>query len=126
MPGCRVTARKGDPERIAVEAYPGLLARTLIGRTSYKQDARTKQTAAQAAARRELLEEVAGGALAPLYGLSVEASSELPEDPSGDALDALLCAVQAAWAWTRRGQGFGLPEQLDPLEGWIVDPKTLG
>jgi hypothetical protein len=117
--------RDGDPERIAVEAYPGLLARTLIGRTSYKQDTRSKQTAAQAAARRELLEKVAWGALQPLYGFSVEAPAELAEDPSGDQLDALLCAIQAAWAWTRRESGFGLPGQVDPLEGWIVDPKTL-
>jgi hypothetical protein len=117
--------REGDPERIAVEVYPGLLARTLIGRTGYKQDIRSKQTAAQAAARRELLNKVTGGTLRPLYGLSVEAPVELAEDPCGDQLDALLCAIQAAWAWTRRGSGFGLPGQVDPLEGWIVDPKTL-
>jgi hypothetical protein len=58
--------REGDPERIAVEVYPGLLARTLIGRTSYKQDTRSKQTAAQAAARRALLKQVTGDALQPL------------------------------------------------------------
>jgi hypothetical protein len=117
--------REGDPQRIAVEVYPGLLARTLIGRTSYKQDTRSKQTAARAAARRELLKKVRGGALESLYGFSVEAPAELADDPGGDQLDALLCAIQAAWAWTRRGSGFGLPGQPDPLEGWIVDPKTL-
>ena len=40
------------------------------------------------------------------------------DDASGDALDAVLCLVQAAWA---SGQpGYGLPETIDPLEGWIV------
>ena len=29
-----------------------------------------------------------------------------------------LCAVQAAWAATQ--PGYGLPADLDPLEGWIV------
>jgi hypothetical protein len=120
IPGLQV----GDPERIVVEAYPGGLARALIGRRSYKQDTRSKQTAAQAAARRNLLKNVTGDALQPLYGLSVEAPAELAEDPSGDQLDALLCAIQAAWAWTRRDQGFGLPEHVDPLEGWIADPHV--
>jgi hypothetical protein len=39
-------------------------------------------------------------------------------------LDALVCAIQAAWAWTRRDHGFGLPEHVDPLEGWIADPHV--
>jgi hypothetical protein len=117
--------REGDPQRIAVEVYPGLLARTLIGRTSYKQDTRSKQTTAQAAARRELLKKVTDGVLEPSYGFSIEAPEALADDPGGDQLDALLCAIQAAWAWSRRESGFGLPGQLDPLEGWIVDPKTL-
>src|SRR5205085_8867966 len=33
----------GDPQRVALEAYPGLLARELIGRPSYKRDAEAKQ-----------------------------------------------------------------------------------
>ena len=37
----------GDPQRIAIEAYPGVLARQIIGRRSYKSDSRKKQTADQ-------------------------------------------------------------------------------
>jgi methylmalonyl-CoA mutase len=47
----------------------------------------------------------------------------LIDDASGDRLDAVLCLVQAAWAWQQHGQGhpcYGLPAQIDPLEGWIV------
>ena len=41
-------------------------------------------------------------------------------DASGDTLDAVLCALQAAWAWQRRDAGFGEPPQMDALEGWIA------
>ncbi len=34
----------GDPNRVTIEAYPGALARQLIGRRSYKQDTKKKQT----------------------------------------------------------------------------------
>jgi hypothetical protein len=45
------------------------------------------------------------------------------EDGSGDTLDAVICAVQAAWALEQHLQGhaqYGLPLEMDPLEGWIV------
>lgn len=115
----------GDPGRIAVEAYPGVMARALIGRRSYKQDTKAMQTAQRAEARADLLRKINGGAATPLYGLSVSAPAELADDPGGDHLDALLCAVQAAWAWTRRNDGFGLPGDIDPLEGWIADPGVV-
>jgi hypothetical protein len=112
----------GDPERIVVEAYPGTLARRLIGKQGYKQDTRSKQTAERDDARARLLKLILDGKIQPLYGLKVEADPSLAEDPSGDRLDALLCAVQAAWAWTQRAQGFGMPDEMDCLEGAIADP----
>jgi hypothetical protein len=45
------------------------------------------------------------------------------DDPSGDRLDALFCAIQTAWAWTMRSERYGAPEHLDPLEGWIANPS---
>ncbi len=115
----------GDPDRIVVEAYPGVLARNLIGRRGYKQDVRQKQTPAHQDARQDLLRHIIGAALLPGYGLQVDAPMELAEDPGGDHLDALLCAIQAAWAWRRREEGFGAPDACDPLEGWIADPALL-
>jgi hypothetical protein len=47
----------------------------------------------------------------------------LAADARGDALDAVLCLMQAAWALERRRLGdarHGLPAQMDGLEGWIV------
>jgi hypothetical protein len=41
-------------------------------------------------------------------------------DATGDRLDAALCAMQAAWAWRRRDDNYGLPAHVDPLEGWIA------
>ena len=58
------------------------------------------------------------------FGFRVNAPHTLVEDPSGDELDALLCATQAAWAWAKRNQNFGLPADSDPLEGWIAHPQT--
>ena len=44
----------------------------------------------------------------------------LAYDASGDALDAVPCLVQAAWAARHGAPRYGLPEHLDPLEGWIL------
>jgi hypothetical protein len=70
------------------------------------------------------LSALRGPTFADAYGITAEAPPDLAEDPSGDRLDALLCAIQAAWAWTQRDPGFGLPEHVDPLEGWIFDPHV--
>ena len=43
----------------------------------------------------------------------------------GDNLDALLCALQAAWAYTQRKNGYGIPSKSHRGEGWIVDPGLL-
>lgn len=112
----------GDPARIVVEAYPGLLARELVGRRSYKQDSRSKQTSAQARVRAEILQALTESD-ASVFGLTIEAPADLIDDPGGDRLDALLCAVQAAWAWQQRGQAFGMPSSTDPAEGWIASPS---
>ncbi|SDX49324.1 DUF429 domain-containing protein [Thiocapsa roseopersicina] len=114
--------QEGDPERIVVETYPGVLARRLIGKQSYKQDTRSKQTTERDEARSRLLKLILDGKTQAIYGLKVEADPSLAEDPSGDRLDALLCAIQAAWAWTRRAKGFGMPDAMDCLEGAIADP----
>ncbi|WPL13087.1 DUF429 domain-containing protein [Thiorhodovibrio litoralis] len=117
----------GDPKRLCVEAYPGILARQLIGRRPYKQDDPKKQSYAHKQARPALLTAVVDGAVRPAYGLEVTAPVSLADDPTGDTLDALLCAIQAAWAWTQREDGYGQPAAptvIDPLEGWIADPHA--
>lgn len=120
--------RQGDPARVALEAYPGLLARSVLGNTSYKSDDKARQTPERLIARRTLLNALENG-LAPLLqgaGLRLRLShaqrDALADDPSGDRLDAVLCLLQAAWAQHQHRSGhprWGLPE-CDPLEGWIV------
>ena len=114
----------GDPQRIVVEAYPGVLARSLIGKQGYKSDTKSKQTPELYAARQDIFSALTSGAAKARFGIDIEASPSLADDPSGDTLDTLLCAVQAAWAWTLRDQDFGMPKDTDPLEGWIADPMT--
>jgi hypothetical protein len=110
--------------RIALEAYPGLLARELIGNTSYKSDDKAKQTPERLIARKQLLQvlEVGQTRLGLRLKLSHAQHDTLVDDASGDSLDAVLCMVQAAWAQSQHEAGdphYGLPA-CDPLEGWIV------
>jgi Protein of unknown function (DUF429) len=110
----------GDPDRVALEAYPGLLARELIGPRSYKSDDKARQTPERLIARKDLIDALEQGRsrLGLRLKLSHAQRDELADDASGDKLDAVLCMVQAAWA---SGQpNFGMPKEVDPLEGWIV------
>ncbi len=112
----------GDLSRVALEAYPGIVARQLIGNRGYKSDTRNKQTGEQREAREDLWRLLTGVEGRGLFGFSIDASIKLVDDPGADDLDALLCAVQAAWGWSRKSQGYGAPPDLDRLEGWISDP----
>ena len=114
--------RDGDSARVALEAYPGLLARKQLGiRDSYKSDTRRDHTAARHAARKRIVRALKAGA--PL-GIRLELAGALErsllDDGSGDLLDAAICAVQGAWGWKRRLVNFGLPLNGVPGEGWIV------
>ena len=70
-----------------------------------------------------MLDQILKGQIEASYGLRVQAPKDLVDDPSGDQLDALLCAIQAAWAWTMREHVYGRSCAADPLEGWIADPS---
>jgi len=113
---------QGDPRRVALEAYPGLLARELIGRRSYKSDDKARQTADRLAARADLLAALEHGntRLGLQLALTDAQRDVLVRDATGDRLDAVLCLLQAAWARRQGAPRYGLPAALDPLEGWIV------
>ena len=135
--GCDVPGlHAGDPTRVALEAYPGLLARQLIGRTSYKSDDKARQTPARRAAREQLLAQllhhepataktpmgdspsVPGQPALPALKLTPALHQRMLEDGSGDVLDAVLCALQAvSVAHLPR---YGMPAQTDAVEGWII------
>ena len=111
-----------DANRIALEAYPGMLARKVLGARSYKNDDKTKQTPERLIARKDLVNALELGqcGLSLRLKLSHAQRDALVEDASGDALDAVLCLMQAAWAQKQGPALFGLPPTVDSLEGWII------
>ena len=123
LPGLMPTPAQ-PPERVALEAYPGLLARAVLGRRSYKSDDKLRQTPDRLDARRALLASLEAGQFKGLrLQLAAEQRALLVSDARGDSMDAVLCQLQAAWALQQHQQGaplYGLPPDMDPLEGWIV------
>ncbi|MFZ6766343.1 DUF429 domain-containing protein [Undibacterium sp. Di26W] len=115
IPGMHV----GDPQRIALEAYPGMVARS-ITKASYKSDDKAKQTPERRQARVQIVEALEAGNTPWKIKLDLGSfRNELIDDGSADLLDAVLCMLLAAWAWQRHEQNYGLPA-FDALEGWIV------
>ena len=101
------------------------LAREVLGARSYKSDDRAKQTPERLIARKDLVNalELGQTRLGLRLKLTHAQRDTLVDDASGDGLDAVLCLMQAAWGKQRHTQGdawYGLPPDLDPLEGWIL------
>ncbi len=121
--------RPNNDSRITLEGYPALVARRWLGSRSYKSDERSKQTEEKLSARRELVQALRSLALFNSYGLTLDLPDLMAEilisDPMADLLDALLCSIQAAWAYTQHANGYGIPSSCDSVEGWIVDPGML-
>ena len=113
---------EGDKSRVVREAYPGLLVRSFLGKLSYKNDTSAKQTLLQKEARVRIIELLEKPEFYQTYGVQVSLSTDqktiLIQDPKADMLDALLCAVQAAWA---SQEDYSMPE-IAGFEGWIADP----
>ena len=137
MPACRGCWRRAPPclglhvpagggARDRAGGYPGLLARELIGRRSYKSDDAAAQTRGAAGARGPTCwprSKQAPRGWACASRSAMRERERLLADAKGDCIDAALCLVQAAWGAARRssaGPGYGLPADIDPLEGWIV------
>lgn len=124
-----VPVRPNRSNRIIVESYPALVARRWVNRRSYKNDKPKKQTSEMRVARGDIVKGLRSKGMRLAYGFSVNihttAQQRAINDASGDHLDAVLAAVQGAWAFTKRDQGFGMPKSVDRLEGWIADPGQL-
>ena len=110
-----------DDPRIVMEIYPALIARDIIGKQSYKSDNKQKQTLEMKFLRQEIINQVRSPLSSSKYGFVVEINQQLDGecvgDASGDSLDAVLAAIQAAHA--SRQENYGIPETCDRLEGWI-------
>lgn len=119
FPAHRVAGRGAARRRIALEAYPGFTARQAC-RRSYKSDTPAMQTSERRANRRTILTALIAGTAGLDVRLDVPpaVARRMLADGAGDLLDAAICGLQAAHASLRRG--YGLPRDLDPLEGWIA------
>jgi len=113
--------RRAITPTAASPSWPIPSVRKQLGiRESYKADARSEQTPARRAVRKRILRSLRGGE--PL-GIRLEIDERsLVEDGSGDLLDAVVCAMQAAWAAQR--PRYGLPEDVPCGEGWILSAGT--
>ncbi|WP_243358224.1 DUF429 domain-containing protein [Fundidesulfovibrio terrae] len=133
---CVVPVRMNDSPVVAVEAYPGLFVRAIANGPGYKCENRKKMGPQLRRTRRERREAILGSMEGPhlraRYGFTATMAPEVRkaalDDDTGDSLDSLICAIQAAWAWSKRNENFGLPGPhfIDPailaFEGWIMDP----
>lgn len=110
---------EGDPQRVALEGYPGLIARA-VTRASYKSDERAKQTEERRAARKLIVNTLEQGKhpLGILVQMEPQLRQRLIDDGTADWLDAVLCAVAAAWAVAQ--PAYGMPPFMDRLEGWTA------
>lgn len=140
---CVQPVRRNESSRVVIEAYPRLVADKVSPGIKYKDGG-----PALGDSREQIL---AGLAADPRpYGLSVQFRCDEDRalcinDNTGDVIDSVLSAVQAAWSYTQelaavkteqqgvpRKQSYGVPEfslsclrQQVSLEGWIVDPLLL-
>ncbi|PIQ97483.1 MAG: hypothetical protein COV67_03915 [Nitrospinae bacterium CG11_big_fil_rev_8_21_14_0_20_56_8] len=120
----------GDDKRVIVESYPSLIGRRFAG--AYKESRPSSLSGALKTARQAILNGIQLRGMADEFGFQVQLPHDLAEtaleDPSGDTLDAILCAIQAAWAFAARNPLHGIPNAHHPLiqlEGWIVDPGLV-
>ena len=122
---CRLTSPISGTVRARrnlVEVYPALVARSLIGRRSYKG----KDNQERRSARKEIVDQLESQSSCRVYDICVGIhidTNPLIEEPHGDCLDAVLASIQVAW----------LVDNLDPwlasasnaAEGWIADPVCV-
>ncbi|MDX2065315.1 MAG: hypothetical protein SFX74_06190 [Fimbriimonadaceae bacterium] len=119
----------GDPNRVAIEVYPGAVAAELLPRSPhsrkskpYKGRPKGVRPEARAAHRERLLRALRGWARC--HGVEVEWSAETEAmahgDDQGDALDALMAAAVTAWATDQ--PRYGTPNPSDSRVGGIVMP----
>jgi hypothetical protein len=113
-----------------IEGYPAMVARTLLSalgqpKGKYKDD---KPCTPLTATRKQLLNQLTQPDALAQYGIAQlhippALQADLLTDVLGDRIDALLCAVQAAWA-SQHPNG-GIPQHAHANQGWIVGPNVM-
>jgi hypothetical protein len=97
---------------VVAEVRPAVVARSLLGVCSYRDDDR--DGVARASTRAAVLRTLRAAAR---IEFEMEQAAQIVEDGRGDHLDALLAALGVAAAWA---DGFqGVPSNVPRSEGWI-------
>ena len=117
--------KAGPHDRVVVEAYPRIVVRNIANDVAYKPNRETEPR--RRANRQRILQLLSDEEGLGPYNVVVSNPSnlDLVTDPNGDDLDALLCAVQAAWAWENVVFQLERWDGIDRTEGWIADPKAI-
>ncbi len=97
---------------VIAEVRPGLVARSLLGACSYRDDDR--DGVARASTRAAILRTLRAAAR---LEFEMEQAAQVVEDGRGDHLDSVLAAVGVAAAWADDFQG--VPSNVPRSEGWI-------
>ncbi|MGP0564829.1 MULTISPECIES: DUF429 domain-containing protein [unclassified Nitrospina] len=115
-------------KRVILEAYPGFLARQFVN--SYKTESKGSDTGERKKARKIIVEKIQDRKAMLDYGFRVQMNDDmcdsLIQNYTGDRLDAVLCAIQAAWAGRQGKPRFGIKtgnRTVIQSEGWIADPS---
>ena len=88
-----VMHRAGDPQRVALEGYPGLLAREVLGRRPYKSDDRARQTPERQTARARLVAALEPAARGWACGWRSTPRSATRSSPSRAATGSTRCCA---------------------------------
>lgn len=116
-----VPCAPNDDRRVIVEAYAAMVVKALFeGKVSYKGPMPDSR-----GARQQIVKCLSEPLCRERYDLTVQMDREhrlqLIYDPTGDPLDAILCAVQAAWASKQPNLKW---MNAVRLEGCIADPES--
>ena len=115
VPFCRRQPNTG----VVVEGYPKLVAKA-AGVIKYK-DGPINEKIDRKRARGSLIKWLLSSEPEVSYEFWISSISsivnECKEDSKGDRLDAVLCAIQAAWAYLQRNRNYGIPLDYNRLEG---------
>ena len=102
-------------ERVVVETCPSSTVKRLgLPHQNYKQPAGGPLTALRRRTRRVIL-----AGLAEHVGIGGEERRRIMRDPGVDALDAVIAAVGAAWAWRATDHRAVAGDRRACREGWL-------
>ena len=114
-----------DSDRVIVEGYAVPVVQALVAQKRFGYKGKGSERRQR---REQIVSDLTGRRCRRTYGVAVTLSpadeERLIEDQEGDLLDAVLCAVQAAWVSSQLANGgLAQTDSVLRLEGRIADPS---